>query len=49
MPRDIKKGLEAGFSNYLTKPLKVGEFLQALDNALAFSKAARAAEPQNLL
>jgi signal transduction histidine kinase/AmiR/NasT family two-component response regulator len=48
MPRDIKKGLEAGFSNYLTKPLKVGEFLQALDNALAFSKAARAAEPKDL-
>ncbi len=39
MPRDIKRGLEAGFFNYLTKPLKVGDFLHALDSALAFSTA----------
>jgi signal transduction histidine kinase/AmiR/NasT family two-component response regulator len=39
MPRDIKKGLEAGFFDYLTKPLKVGEFLHVLDIALASSKA----------
>ena len=43
MPRDIKRGLEAGFFNYLTKPLKVGEFLHALDSALAFSTAESAA------
>jgi len=47
MPRDIKKGLEAGFFNYLTKPLKVGEFLQALDNALAFSKVAGSREQKD--
>ncbi|MHB0982451.1 MAG: PAS domain-containing hybrid sensor histidine kinase/response regulator [Thiobacillus sp.] len=34
MPRDIKKGLEAGFFRYLTKPIKVNEFMQALDMAL---------------
>ncbi len=47
MPHDIEKGLEAGFFNYLTKPLKVREFMDALDVALAFSKAksVRAAEP----
>jgi signal transduction histidine kinase/ActR/RegA family two-component response regulator len=38
MPRDIKRGLEAGFFNYLTKPLKIAEFLHGLDAALAFAK-----------
>ena len=36
MPRDIEKGLEAGFFSYLTKPIKVGEFMAALDIALLF-------------
>jgi CheY-like chemotaxis protein len=34
-PRDITKGLEAGFFRYLTKPLKVDEFMDTLDVALA--------------
>jgi CheY-like chemotaxis protein len=34
MPRDIKKGLEAGFFRYITKPIKVVEFMDALDSAL---------------
>jgi CheY-like chemotaxis protein len=34
MPRDIEKGLEAGFLRYLTKPIKVAEFMDALDLAL---------------
>ena len=33
-PRDIEKGLEAGFFNYLTKPIKVNEFMATLDLAL---------------
>jgi len=37
MPRDIEKGMEAGFFRYLTKPIKVNEFLNALDEALKFS------------
>jgi CheY-like chemotaxis protein len=37
MPHDIRRGLDAGFFRYLTKPIKVGEFMQALDLALAFS------------
>ena len=38
MPRDIKKGLEAGFFRYLTKPIKVNEFMDALDVALEFAE-----------
>jgi len=38
MPRDIEKGLEAGFFRYLTKPIKVNEFMDALDSALALAK-----------
>ena len=37
MPDDIKKGLEAGFLRYLTKPIKVDEFMSALDMALELS------------
>jgi PAS domain S-box-containing protein len=35
VPRDIEKGMEAGFFRYLTKPIKVREFMDALDLALA--------------
>jgi CheY-like chemotaxis protein len=38
MPRDITKGLEAGFFSYLTKPIKVNEFMDTLDVALLFAK-----------
>jgi CheY-like chemotaxis protein len=34
VPRDIEKGLEAGFFRYLTKPIEVREFMDALDVAL---------------
>jgi len=36
MPLDIEKGLKAGFFRYLTKPIKVSEFMEALDVALKF-------------
>jgi PAS domain S-box-containing protein len=39
MPRDIAKGLEAGFFSYLTKPIKVKEFMEALDAALGSVRA----------
>jgi len=42
MPRDIEKALEAGFFDYLTKPIKLGEFMDKLDEALKFSHAAAA-------
>ncbi len=38
VPSDIEKGLEAGFFNYLTKPIKVVEFMDALDVALIFAQ-----------
>jgi len=34
MPRDVEKGIRAGFFSYLTKPIKVDEFMAALDAAL---------------
>jgi CheY-like chemotaxis protein len=43
MPRDILKGLDAGFFRYLTKPIKVKELIdslsQALENKSVVSKA----------
>ncbi|WGG53446.1 PAS domain S-box protein [Rugamonas sp. DEMB1] len=39
VPRDIEKGIEAGFFRYLTKPIKVQEFMDALDLALHFAAA----------
>jgi len=38
IPRDIEKGLAAGFFRYLTKPIKLNEFMDALDSALVFAK-----------
>ena len=38
MPHDIEKGLEAGFFRYLTKPIKVNEFMDTLDVTLNFAK-----------
>ena len=38
IPRDIEKGLAAGFFRYLTKPIRVNEFMDALDVALKAGK-----------
>ncbi|WP_334181104.1 PAS domain S-box protein [Methylobacter sp.] len=38
MFRDIEKGLAAGFFRYLTKPIKINEFMSAFDDALKFSE-----------
>ena len=49
VPRDIEYALEAGFFNYVTKPIQVIQFMEALDAALDFAQtsapttAARAA------
>ena len=45
VPRDIRKGLEAGFFRYLTKPIQVKEFMEALDVALAHGQALRRGQP----
>ncbi len=42
MARDIQKGLDAGFLRYLTKPIKVSEFMEALNVALEFADKDRA-------
>jgi PAS domain S-box-containing protein len=34
MPRDVEKGLQAGFFRYLTKPIKIDEFMATLEAAL---------------
>ncbi|HEV2694745.1 MAG TPA: PAS domain S-box protein [Verrucomicrobiae bacterium] len=38
MARDIEKGLAAGFFWYLTKPIKVKEFMDMLNSALKFAE-----------
>jgi len=38
MPRDIERGLVAGFFRYLTKPIRVDEFMKTLDVALEFAE-----------
>jgi CheY-like chemotaxis protein len=38
MPRDIEKGLQAGFFRYLTKPIKIHEFMDTLEAALMFGE-----------
>ena len=38
IPRDIEKGLQAGFFRYLTKPIKVVEFMATLDLTLKYAK-----------
>jgi CheY-like chemotaxis protein len=37
MLRDIERGLEMGFYRFLTKPIKINEFMHALDEALEYS------------
>ncbi len=46
VPRDIEKAIEAGFFNYLTKPIKVNQFMDALDVALKFAETAADLTPK---
>jgi signal transduction histidine kinase/CheY-like chemotaxis protein len=39
LPRDVEKGLAAGFARYLTKPIRIAEFMDTLDAALKFVAA----------
>jgi CheY-like chemotaxis protein len=41
IPRDIARGIEAGFFRYLTKPLRIDDFMDTLDVALAFAEQTR--------
>ena len=42
MPYDIKKGRDAGFFRYLTKPVNVVEFMEAVEAALEFANTVSA-------
>ena len=42
LPQDIEKGLAAGFFLYLTKPIKLNEFMEALDAALDYAQTTTA-------
>ena len=37
LPEDIAQALRAGFYRYLTKPIKIDEFINALDTAFKFA------------
>jgi CheY-like chemotaxis protein len=45
MPQDIQTGRDAGFFNYLTKPLRLHAFMTALDEALAVSQTTAGPQP----
>lgn len=39
MPHDIQRGVQAGFFDYITKPLKVNEFINTMDTSLQFARS----------
>ncbi len=41
MPRDVERGMASGFHRYLTKPINIDEFAEAIDSTLALSRANR--------
>ncbi|PKO69939.1 MAG: hybrid sensor histidine kinase/response regulator, partial [Betaproteobacteria bacterium HGW-Betaproteobacteria-14] len=45
VPHDIEKALQAGFFDYLTKPIKVAQFMDTLDMALKAFGSPVAKEP----
>jgi CheY-like chemotaxis protein len=38
MPRDLVRGMQVGFFEYLTKPIKMNEFTETLNKALSFAE-----------
>jgi CheY-like chemotaxis protein len=47
VPRDIEKAIEAGFSDYLTKPINVSRFMTVLDDALGLQAVPNAPNKEN--
>jgi signal transduction histidine kinase/ActR/RegA family two-component response regulator len=45
MPRDIERGLSAGFARYLTKPIDIEQFNEAIDGVLAQRTAVERTAP----
>ena len=48
LPNSIEQGLEVGFFRYLTKPIKVNEFMDTLDVALEFARTQSAHAVQKI-
>ena len=46
MPHDIRKGLDAGFFRYLTKPINVHQFMDAMEQALEHAENEFRDDPQ---
>lgn len=46
MPQDIEKGIQAGFFHYLTKPIKVNEFMNTLSMVLKTSESTPTSAPK---
>ena len=46
MPRDVVKGLEAGFLRYLTKPIKIDALMEALNHAFDAASTHRDGAPE---
>jgi CheY-like chemotaxis protein len=46
IPRDVARGLAAGFHSYLTKPIKVVELMNTLDAALILARRLSATATQ---
>jgi CheY-like chemotaxis protein len=47
MPHEIQNGLQAGFFRYVTKPIRLHEFLDTLDEALLISQQSVDGSPRN--
>jgi signal transduction histidine kinase/CheY-like chemotaxis protein len=47
MPRDIERGMAAGFHRYLTKPIDIDKFTEAINSTLAEGPAAPAPGERN--
>ena len=45
MPLDVERGLKAGFFRYITKPIRVTEFMEAVNIALAFAASGHGNKP----
>jgi CheY-like chemotaxis protein len=45
MPRDIERGIAAGFFRYLTKPIDIDKFNEVIDLTLAHLRAQKGAAP----
>ena len=48
VPRDIQNALKAGFFRYLTKPIKIGEFMDTVDEALKFLDEKSTGSPRKI-